>query len=409
MEYVIIGNSTAGIAAVEGIRSVDKTGRITIISAEKRHCYGRPTISYYLKGDIEKNAMYYRPADFYERNGVKLMLGKIAEKIDAEARRVVLSDGENIAYDRLLVATGSRPFVPEFTGLENVKNAYGFMTYDDMLAIEKVLGKDKSVLVVGAGLIGLKCVEGIIDRVESVTVADLSDRVLSSVLDTDGAALVRAKFEEKGTKFFLGDSVSRFYENCAEMNSGKKVCFDILVIAVGVVPNTELVRNAGGECNRGIVIDRRGETSLKDVYAAGDCAEGYDSSVGKNRVLALLPNAYFQGKCAGLNMAGAENSFDCAIPMNSVGFFGLHMVSAGIYEGECVKEYDGKSYKEIFIRDNRLVGFIIIGDVSRAGIYTSLIRNKTDLSDFNLKLLLKKPSLAAFPENMRKISLSRTV
>lgn len=409
MKYVIIGNSTACIAAIEGIRSADKEGKITVISSEKYHCYGRPTISYYLKGDIKREDMYYRDADFYKCNGVRLLLGKTVNLIDVESKEVVLSDGKKITYDKLLVATGSRPFVPKIDGMDKVKNIFNFMTYDDMLALEKALAKNKRVLVIGAGLIGLKCVEGIIDRVESVTVVDLADRVLPSVLDNEGAAYVRNKLQDHGAKFVLADSVIELTENSAKLKSGKAIPFDILVMCVGVTPNVELVKAAGGECNRGIIIDTRGRTSLDSVYAAGDCAEGFDSSVGNNRVLALLPNAYYQGDCAGKNMAGVDCSFENAIPMNAVGFFGLHIFSAGIYDGECIKEVSADSYKKMFIKDGKLVGFILIGNIERAGIYTSLIREKTDLFTVNRDLLFKAPQLLIFSEERRKSKLARSV
>lgn len=409
MKYVIIGNSTAGIAGIEGIRSVDKSGEITVISSEKHHCYGRPTISYYLKGDIKRENMRYRRADFYKQNGVELLLGKTAENIDAENKEVVLSDGEKIGYDKLLVATGSRPFVPEMKGLEKVKNAFNFMTYDDMLSLEEVLSKDKRALVVGAGLIGLKCVEGIIERVADVTVIDLADRVLPSVLDKEGAAFVQKKLEEKGASFILNDCVAEFSEDCAKLKSGREIPFDILIVAVGVTPNVETVKEAGGECNRGIVIDKSCKTTLEGVFAAGDCAEGYDMLTGRNRVLALLPNAYSQGRCAGINMAGGECTFDKGMPMNAVGFFGLHVLSAGIYEGECIKETGAEGYKKLYIKDGKLVGFILIGDITRAGIYTYMIREGIELAAVDKELLFKSPCLLAFPKDERVNKLARRV
>lgn len=409
MRYVIIGNSTAGIAAVEGIRSADPTGGITLVSSENHHCYGRPTISYYLKGDIKADRMLYRPRDFYQKNGVRLLLGRRAEKIDAERHEIELSDGERLEYDKLLVATGSRPFDLKTEGLDKVKKVFHFMSYDDALALEAALTKEKRVLVIGAGLIGLKCVEGIVDRAKSIAVVDLADRVLPSVLDREGAAIVQTKLEERGVRFFLGDCAERLDEHTAALKSGKEIAFDLLVVAVGVVPNTEEVRAAGGACNRGILIDTHGRTSLEDVYAAGDCAEGFDSSIGKERVLALLPNAYFQGLCAGKNMAGEECVFENAIPMNAVGFFSLHVLSAGTYEGECLEERSERGYKKLFVKDGRLSGFILIGDIARAGIYTSLIRDKTDLSTLNFDLIAKKPQLTAFPEEARKSKLARKV
>ncbi|MFR1633332.1 MAG: NAD(P)/FAD-dependent oxidoreductase, partial [Oscillospiraceae bacterium] len=330
--------------------------------------------------------------------------------IDPEAKTVELDGGEAIPYDRLLVATGSRPFVPPMQGLDGVKDRFPFMTMDDMLALEGALSKDKDVLVIGAGLIGLKCVEGILERVKSVSVVDMADRILPSILDKEGAAIVQRGLEARGVKFFLGDSAERFEGNAAYLkNSKKKIEFDILVVAVGVRPNTELVKEAGGEVNRGIVVDKGMRTSIKDVYAAGDCAEGYDSSVGSGRILALLPNAYFQGSVAGVNMAGGMAVHDDAIPMNAIGFFETHVLTAGVYEGECIEEVSDKVYKKLFLKEGRLVGFILINDFLRAGIYTSLIRNKTSLAEVGFELLKSNPRLLAFSAEERKQMLAQRV
>lgn len=410
MNYVIIGNSIAATACIEGIRSVDKKGAITVISAEKYPVYGRPLISYCLLGRVKRENMNYRPADFYQKNGAEVLYGRVARKIDPEAKTVELDGGEAIPYDRLLVATGSRPFVPPMQGLDGVKDRFSFMTMDDMLALEGALSKDKAVLVIGAGLIGLKCVEGILERVKSVSVVDMADRILPSILDKEGAAIVQRGLEARGVKFFLGDSAARFEGSAAYLkNSKKKIEFDILVVAVGVRPNTELVKEAGGEVNRGIVVDKGMRTSIKDVYAAGDCAEGYDSSVGSGRILALLPNAYFQGSVAGVNMAGGMAVHDDAIPMNAIGFFETHVLTAGVYEGECIEEVSDKVYKKLFLKEGRLVGFILINDFLRAGIYTSLIRNKTPLAEVDFELLKNRPQLLAFSAEERKQMLSQRV
>ena len=155
MKYVILGDSTAGIAAVEGIRSVDKAGEITIVSEEAYAAYGRPLISYYLAGATDLERMRSRPADFYQRNGVQVRRQIRAERIDAEQRIVRLGDGSALQYDRLLVATGSRPFTPPMRGMEGVYPCFHFLRLDDALALEKALSPTKKVLIVGAGLIGL--------------------------------------------------------------------------------------------------------------------------------------------------------------------------------------------------------------------------------------------------------------
>lgn len=409
MKYVIIGNATAGIACVEGIRSADTEGEITIISDEPFAAYGRPLISYYLLGATDRERMLYRPADFYEKNKVKTLLGARAEKIDVAAKKIVLRGGKEIPYDKLLVATGSRPFEPPMEGIEGVKDTFNFMTMQDALSLEKALSRRKSVLIVGAGLIGLKCLEGIAERVKSVSVVDMADRVLPSVLDEAGAGIVRRALEKKGAAFYLSDSVAKFDKNTAHLNSGKEIPFDILVVAVGVRPNTELVKNAGGEVRRGIVTDEKQRTSIENVYAAGDCAESLDITSGEHKILALLPNAYRQGYTAGVNMAGGDAAFTEAMPLNAVGFFGTQVLTAGSYTGESYTETEGDRYRKLFYKEGVLKGFILVNAPERAGIYTALIRNKTPLAEVDFESLKTAPQLAAFPKTARERMLAREV
>ena len=401
-KYVIIGNGVASAACIEGIRSADRDGRITVISEEKHEVYCRPLISYYLEGKTDLAHMRYRSEDFYERTGAEVLYGRKAVRIRTADQTVELEDGTQIPYTELCVAAGSSPFVPPFAGLSSVKTKFSFMTLDDALALEKALKPESRVLIVGAGLIGLKCAEGILKRVGSVTVCDLADRVLSSILDADCAALVQQHLEAQGIRFFLNDSVGHFEENTAYMTGGAVVPFDTLVLAVGVRANTALLKEAGGEVGRGIVVDERMRTSADHIWAAGDCTEGMDSSSGRPRVIAILPNAYMQGFTAGVNMAGESAVFDQAIPMNSIGFFGMHVMTAGVCEGEMYEERTADSLKRLFMKDDLLKGFILIGGNERAGIYTSMIREKTPLSSVNFDLLKQAATTAAFPAEIRR-------
>ena len=400
--YLVIGNGAAAVGTVEGIRSRDGEGEITVVSGENRPVYARPLISYYLEGKTDLTKMNYRPDDFYEKNGCRALYGRRALSLDPEKKTASLDDGSVLSYDEVCVAAGSRPFVPPFEGLANVENKFGFMTLDDALSLEGALRPDARVLIVGAGLIGLKCAEGIARRVGTVTVCDLAERVLSSILDAECAKIVQRHLEENGISFLLGDSVARFDRNEATMKSGKTVPFDLVVLAVGVRANVDLVKDAGGEVNRGIVVDEKMRTSLRSVYAAVDCAEGFDASVGQNRVLAILPNAYLQGRAAGVNMAGGDAALTNAIPMNAIGFFGLHLMTAGAYDGEMTEEKTENGVKRFFVKDGFLRGFILIGATERAGIYTSLIREKTPLSSLDFDLTKKVASNLIFSRETRR-------
>ena len=397
--YVIIGGGIASVACVEGIRRHDKTGKIILIFGEGKPVYCRPLISYYLQGMTDFEKMKYRPDCFYEENNCELVYAK-ADKIDAENKRVFVG-GREITYDKLCLATGSSPFVPPFKGLESVEKKSTFMTEEDALTIESQISPKTKVLIIGAGLIGLKCAEGLLGRVQNIFVSDLAPRVLSSILDDECAKYMQNTLEEKGISFMLNDSVTSFDKNTATFNSGKVVDFDLLILAVGVRANISLVKNAGAETNRGIIVDEKMQTSLKNVFAAGDCAEGYDASIDDKRVLAILPSAYQQGFTAGVNMAGGDAHLLDEIPLNAIGFFGLHALTAGAYTGEKYEEKSDMGIKRLYFYNNRLVGFMIIGEVNGAGIYTSLIKNKTPLSKEEFDQIKKSPTLAILGKQTR--------
>ena len=407
MNYVIIGNSTAAIAAIEGIRSIDKQGRITLISIENHHTYSRPLISYLLQGKTDLDKMKYRPDSFYEDNSVNVVLGKKAVKVIPDMKAVILEDSSSYEYDRLLIATGSLPFVPDISGLDKVKSMHTFMTLDDAFELEKSINDKSNVLVLGAGLIGLKCCEAIKDKVASVTVIDLAKQVLPSILDKTSSDIVAQHIEKQGVKLKLSCSIKQVYENSALLTDDSVVRFDALVMAVGVRPNISLLRAAGVDTNRGVLINQCCATSIEDIYCAGDCAEGYDMTADCKKILALLPNAYMQGFCAGVNMAGEEKTYLSGMPMNALSLMGLHILTAGIYEGEEYVFQDEKGYKRLFYKDDMLKGFILVDDIECAGIYTAMIRNKTLLSSMDFDLIKKKPALCALAQERRTSLLNR--
>ena len=405
--YVIIGGGIASLGCIDGIRSRDKEGRITLICGENTAPYARPLISYYLENKTDFEKMAYRSQDFYDENNVCVKYGVKAEKL--ENQEVVCDNGERIAYDELLAATGSSPFVPPIKGLDTVENQFTFMTEEDALAIERSVSKDSRVLIVGAGLIGLKCAEGLKDRVKTITVCDLADTVLSSILDKECAEPVKMKLEENGIDFMLGDTAEEFFPHSAKMKSGATVEFDVLIMAVGVRPNVAVLKDAGAAVGRGVLTDEKMHTSLPHVYAAGDLVESLDISSGNKKIMAILPNAYMGGYCAGVNMAGGNEVFDNQIPMNSIGFFGYHIMSAGSYDGELYEEKDKEHIKKLYVKDGRLTGFILIGNVEKAGIYTYLIRNRIPLDTIDFDSVKKDPQLLAFSKNYRRKNLGGVI
>lgn len=411
-KYIIIGNSAAAIGGVQGIRKIDKENEILIVTSEPWQTYSRPLISYWLQGKVQREKMHYRDPSFYQENTCQVRYGTIVKKINPMEKTIELADREILGYEKLLVATGSIPFVPPMKGLpkdlEVSANIFTFTTLEDAIGVKEILTGESKVVILGAGLIGLKAAEAMVNQCQSVTVVDLANRVLPSVLEEKSSGIVKKHLEAQSVEFILESSITEIMDNEVLLSNGEKLPYDILILAVGTKPQCTLVQAASGEIGRGIVTDDHQETTVVNVYAAGDCTQSFDITSHTQKNLAILPNAFLQGEVAGMNMAGGEAVYDQAFPLNSVGFMGLYILSAGTYEGDTYETETSEQYKKIFIKDNVLKGYIIIGDCMRGGIYTNLIREQTDLSTIDLEMLITSPQIMAFNQSSRKEKLAQS-
>jgi NAD(P)H-nitrite reductase large subunit len=412
VSYVIIGNSVAAVGAIEAIRKVDKEIRITVISDEPYSVYSRPLISEYLAGQVKEEMMAYRDPSFYEKNGVTKMLGRTVVSIDSAKKSVKLDNGEEVAYSKLLIATGGTPFVPPMKGLEH-KGVQTFINMDDAKKLDAMVSTLKHVVVIGAGLIGLKAAESLVHRDVKVTVVELANRVMATVLDTDAGQIVQNALETAGVEITTGDTVDEILGNKkgqvsgVKLKSGKVLDCDAVIVAIGVIPNAKFAKESGVEVNRGIVVDNRMKTNLTDVYAAGDVAEGPDYLNGGVRCLPIWPNAYMQGKIAGFNMAGVDREFEGGVAMNSIELFGVPVISAGLSNTdsddlEVLTKTEVDSYRKIVLRGSTVVGAVFVGKVERAGIVTGLIRDQIDVSSMRDRLLADDFGYIDFPIELRK-------
>jgi len=411
MKYVIVGNSAAGISAAEAIRNNDKKGQITIISNEPHKTYSRPLISYYLKGKVSDKNMRFRDEDFYEVNNIDTIFGKEALEINTETKEIILSDGGKVPYDKALIATGSVPFVPFVEGIDGKDNVFTFLKWQDAADLKKVAKKDSKVVVIGGGLIGLKAAEGLSKICDDVTVIELADRVLATILDKEAGDMVSSNIEEHGIKCILSDTAVKAEGEKAvtslTLKSGEIIPCDLLVMAVGVRPEVNLAKSCNAKLDRGIHANECMETSAKDVYAAGDVVEGYEILSGQNRILALWPSAVEQGTVAGDRMSGGNKTYAGGFAMNAIDFFGQRIMTSGIInppeeEGyECLTKKTDLDYKKLVIKDDKLVGFIFINNSEKAGMYTDLIRKGTLISSLDGDIL-SDIGLVVFDEKTRR-------
>ena len=428
MRYVIIGNSAAAVGAVEAIRPHDADHPITIVADEPHHAYSRPLISYLLGGLVDESRMSYRPADFYEKHDVQTMLGVKVVGIDTAAQTLTLTGGGTVPYDRLLISTGGTPIVPPLPGAGDVPGIFTFTTWEDARRIARYIDdyRVERALVVGSGLIGLKTIEALLARGIQVTVVELADRILGTIFDVTGSRIAEAILRREGVDLRTGTTAEEVVVRGGRvdhtvLHNGERVDCDMVVYSIGVRPNVGWIpASAGIEIGRGIRADLHMQTSVPNVYAAGDCVEAYDMLYGDSRVVAIWPNAYRQGHVAGCNMAGFEKRYDDGFAMNSIEVCGVPTISVGLtgapqedgstVEGyEVIDEYDREtlSYKKLVLyRDRqagvRLMGAVLIGDIDRAGIYTGLIRDRVDVEPFRKHLLSGNFGLISLPKGIRK-------
>jgi NAD(P)H-nitrite reductase large subunit len=408
-EYLIIGNSAGGIGAAEAIRETDKKNSITIVSDEPYPAYSRPLISEYLACERTVEEMLFRPVDFYSQNNIDLMPGKSVKSLDFPRRLVELDSGEKITWKKLLLATGGVPIVPKMKGV-NKKGVFKFLTLDDAKAIDKFLKDYSRAVVIGGGLIGVSVSEALTKRGVTVTIIEMKDRVLNTILDERASAIAEEMITEAGIRVIVNNTVSEVIgETSVEsvvLDSGEAIPCDLVVIAIGVLPRTELVKDTEIKVNRGIVVDRYMATSFPDVYSCGDVAEAYDFVFNTNRLTPIWPNAYIGGRVAGCNMAGVKKEYLGGTAMNSVNYFGLDVTTAGIVNPPDVNNYEVITrnqdgiYQKVMLSDGLIVGMVFVKDIEKSGMIFGLMRDKVDVSDFKQVLLTDDFGLAYLPQEL---------
>jgi NAD(P)H-nitrite reductase large subunit len=415
MNYVIIGNSASGITAAQAIRECDRKNRITIFSDEPYFNYSRPLISYFLGKKVDLDRMAYRGKDFYRDNKVELLLNRKAAKLNPEKKLVILSDGQKIWFDKLLIATGGTPIIPEIKG-SDLDGVFTFTKLSDAQKIERYIkaNKVKEAVVIGGGLIGLKATEALIGLKIRVTIVELADRILSTTFDQEASSLIEKGLEKIGCRLLTNNTIVEIRSKNRKLNEvilkdKRKVGASLVIVAIGVRPNINLVKNTPIKTNKGILVDNFMQTNIKDIYAAGDCCEAKDLLLDINRPLAIWPIAVKQGKIAGYNMAGVKKEYPGSFTMNSVELCGIPTISVG---GTCPegKDYqvldyfdqEKSIYKKIVLKNNRIVGAIFVGDIERAGIYTGLIKDQLDTTSFKKYLLKEDFGLISLPKEYRK-------
>ncbi len=407
-KYLIIGNSAGGIGAAEAIREVDKSGSLMLISDEPYPAYSRPMISKYLSGEATLEKMLFRPVDFYQQNNITALLGSKVRKLRTKSRSVELENSEKIRWEKLLLAVGGNPIIPPIEGINN-SGVFTFTTLDDAKKLSQFLVKGQTAVVIGGGLIGVSVAEALVKRGTQVTIIEMKDRILNTILDEVASQIAEEKLRQSGVRVMTGRTAEKISGagtvSGVVLNGGEQISCNLTVLAIGVTPRVDLASSAGIAVNRGIEVDRHMATSHPDVYACGDAAEAYDFVYGTGRATAIWPNAYVGGRVAGYNMAGVTAEYAGGTTVSTLNYFGMAVVAAGMVvpdSNNCEvfsRQKDGV-YQKVIIKDDLVKGMVCVGDIEKSGITYSLMRDRVNVGSFKKLLLADDFGLAVLPREL---------
>ncbi|MDA8442830.1 MAG: FAD-dependent oxidoreductase [Peptococcaceae bacterium] len=390
MRYVIIGNSAAGVFAAQAIRRSDTTGTLTMLSEENYPVYARCLTSYYLTGSLPEERLFIRPADFYAQHNIALHTGQKVIRVDTKAKAVVSASGQVFAYDKLLIATGASPVIPAIPGV-TAQGVSGLRTLEQAKAIVARVKTARQAVILGGGFVALKAAYALRQAGLAVTCIISSGQILSQILDAVAAAEVARVLTQQGITLRYGSEVTEILQESGVvqgvgLGTGERLPADIVICGKGVKPNTALLQHSGIAVAAGILVDTHLQTNLPDVYAAGDVAQATDVVTQQPKTNALWPNAAEQGDIAGKNMAGVTTYYAGSLGMNSADFYGLSVIAAGEarahganYAVIQLNQAPGV-YRRLVFRDDKLVGYILVGQTAQAGVLTALVKAGTKLS-----------------------------
>ncbi len=396
MKYVIVGASAAGMTAAEAIRKRDPTAEIVMLSDETYPPYYRPLIPYLIyKGKTGEDLL--RQARLTP-SALDLRLGVRAIQLDPENNTLILDRGLRLPYDRLLIATGSSPIRPNVSGLDG-PGVFGLRTWSDAERIAQAAQGAKRAVILGAGRIGMKSAFALRHLGIEVSVVEQLERIIPQQLDAESAAIFAQAVAAAGIQTVLGQTLKAVNHQGGQVTSvtlgdGSELEADLVVVGVGVRANLELAATGGLRTQRGLLVDERLQTSRAHIFAAGDVVEMRDIVSGSAFVSGIWTNAAHMGRIAGDNMAGGSATYRGGLSLlNAMELGGLAVVSVGAAlapQGEGVEifaERRGLAYRKLVFRGDRLVGLILVGQIERAGLYQTLIREQADVSALRRELL----------------------
>ena len=393
MHVVIIGSGVAGVTAARTIRENDPKAKISVYTNENHLYYPRPRLYEVLSGEAEPREIYMFSEEWYEKRRIKVHLNKKVLGIETARKELLLEGRSRVKYDKLLLANGAHPFVPPIKGVEKT-GVFSLRSIKDALTIKEYTKKTRKAIIIGGGLLGLEFAASLRKLGQQVEVVEIFPRLLPRQLDQDGATILKDRIERRGINIVLGvkteEILGKKMVSGILLNNGKEFSGNLVLISAGVRSNTDLAVEAGIRVDKGVVVDEYLQTSVNDVYAAGDVAEF------EGRVYGIIPVAMEQAKIAAINMLEKEKQvYKGTIPSNTLKIVGVELTSMGLVnpEGsqyEEIKKIDKEKgvYKKIVFEQGKIVGAIILGDRKGVMSIKKLMDQEIDVTKYK-DLLLK--------------------
>ncbi len=396
MSYVIAGAGPAGVIAAETLRTTDPETPVIVIGDEPEPAYSRMALPYLLAGKIGEEGCYLRPdPGHWERLGIEMRRGKVTS-VDAGGHTLGLADGTSLAYRRLLIATGSHTVRPPIAGIDlpGIENCW---TLADARRIAEQVGQGNRVVLMGAGFIGCIVLEALMARKVALTVVEMEDRMVPRMMDATGGELLKRWCQQQGIRVMTSTRVESISEHggalALQLGDGQQLQADLVVCATGVKPNIDFLAGTGVDTDIGVLVDRHLETSVADIYAAGDVAQGPVFHGSAQEVHAIQPTASEHGQVAGLNMAGQSLRYHGSLSMNVLNTLGLISCSFGQWMGveggdhaEVVDQHASR-YLRLEFDGEVLVGAIALGLTEHVGVVRGLIQSRAELGGWKKRLM----------------------
>lgn len=377
-KFVVIGNGIAGLNAAKEIRNRNKTASITMVTNEPYMSYNRPMLTKTLLAGVTAKQLVVEDQQWYEQNNIEVMLSEEVKSLDSNKKEITLASGAVLSYDKCVYALGAECFVPPIKGADK-KEVITIRRMEDVDKVRKLVKTAKNAVVIGGGVLGLEAAWEIKKANCNVTIVEMMPSLMSRQLDSEASDIILKAAQSQGVVMKLGASVESIEGESSvtgvRLSDGEIIAADVVIISSGVRANVEIAKQAGAEINRAIVVNEKMETSLKDVYACGDCAE-YD-----NINYALWSEAAEMGKVAGANAAGEETSYKTIVA--PLAFHGMDTSLYAIgdngknanrkYKTVVFKDEAKHTFEKYYFANNRLVGVTLIGDTSKMAKVTQAL------------------------------------